>query len=300
MSINLSTVRHPFDEDGGPIDASFSVEQAENGFAILYASRGGTKGTPNARNSQYHIGLTILLARLQRLGAVVTAIALDSTAARRRPLSERALEFSNGVSFPVRLAGIADVDEFRRRISDAQKNVLVAPGRNAKHGNRMRSIRILLYLPAPHDAMSLDAVAQILVGDEVALPSADPRVFEQRVARLKSRGRVPKPEGGRTPAAREAAVVTRYVRSPTVAAYVLQRAEGLCELCARAPFITDSGAVFLEVHHVVQLSQGGPDTTCNTVALCPTCHRELHYGASRVRLMALLYERVTELRPVIP
>lgn len=290
---------HPFDEDGAPIDASFSVERAENGVAILYASRGGTKGTPNARNTQYHIGLTLLLTRLQRLDAVVTAISLDSTAARKRPLSERALEFSNEVAFPVRLADIADLDEFRRKISDAQKNVLAAPGRDVKHGNRMRSIRILLNLPAPHDALSSDAVSQILVGDEASLPSADPRVFDRRVRRLKSRGRVPKPEGIRVPAARESAVVTRYVRSPTVAAYVLQRAQGVCELCARAPFVTDSGAVFLEVHHVLQLSQGGPDTTCNAVALCPTCHRELHYGVSRTRLMAILYERVLELRAVV-
>jgi HNH endonuclease len=299
MSINLSTVFHPFDEDGAPIDASFSVEHAENGVAIFYASRGGTKGTPNARNTQYHIGLTLLLTRLQRLDAVVTAIALDSTAARQRPLSERALKFSNEVAFPVRLADIADLDEFRRKISDAQKNVLAAPGRNVKHGNRMRSIRILLNLPTPHDALSSDAVGQILVGDEASLPSADPSEFERRVGRLTTRGRVQKPEGIRVPAARETAIVTRYVRSPTVAAYVLQRADGLCELCARASFITDSGAVFLEVHHVVQLSQGGPDTTCNTVALCPTCHRELHYGANRAQLMALLCERVPELRPVV-
>jgi hypothetical protein len=241
----------------------------------------------------------LLLARLQRLDAVITAIALNSTSARQRPLSERALEFSNEVAFPVRLADIADLDELRRKISDAQKNVLAAPGRNVKHGNRMRSIRIQLNLPAPHGALSADAVAQILVGDEASLPSADPTEFERRVARLKSRGRVPKPEGIRVPAARESAVAMRYARSPAVAAYVLQRAERVCELCGRAPFITDSGAVFLEVHHVVHLSQGGPDTTCNTVALCPTCHRELHYGTNRAQLMALIYERVPELRPVV-
>ena len=92
--------------------------------------------------------------------------------------------------------------------------------------------------------------------------------------------------------------MTRYERSPAVAAYVLQRAGGLCELCGKASFLTDSGAVFLEVHHVVRLSDGGPDTPCNTAALCATCHRELHYGARRVRLIASLYARVPELLPV--
>jgi 5-methylcytosine-specific restriction enzyme A len=299
MSTNkIATLLHPFDENGAPIDASFSLEPMEHGHAVLYASRGGTKGTPNARNSQYHIGLTVLLSRLKRLDAVITAIVLDSTGARQRPLLERALEFPDDILFPVRMAGIEDVDAFRRKVSDAQKNVLVAHGRNAKHGNRVRSIRILFNLLRPHDAMSSEAIAQILVGDDAALPTADPAVLEQRVTRLKSRGPVPRPEGNRSPAARESASVTRYVRSPAVAAYVIQRARGLCELCGRASFVTDSGAVFLEVHHVVQLSEGGPDTPCNTAALCPTCHRELHYGASRARLVASLYERVPELLPV--
>lgn len=287
---------HPFDENGVPIDASFSLEQTEDGRAILYASRGGTKGTTNARNSQYHIGLTVLLSRLKQLDAVITAVFLDSTAARQRPLPERALGFSKDIHFPLHLAEIEDVDAFRRRLSDAQKNVLVAPRRDVKHGNRMRSIRILFDLPEPHDAVSAEALAQILVGGDAA-PTSDPAVLERRVARLESRGRVPRPEGNRSPAAQESVSVTRYVRSPAVAAYVIQRAGGRCELCGRASFTTDSGAVYLEVHHVVRLCEGGPDTPCNTAALCPACHRELHYGAGRVPLIASLYERVPELRP---
>jgi hypothetical protein len=189
MSSNeIPTLRHPVNKNGTPIDASFSLEQSKDGPAIFYASRGGTKGTPNARNSQYHIGLAVLLGRLKRLDAVIEAVLLDSIAARQRPVSDRALEFPEDISFAVRLAGIADVDAFRRKISDAQKNVLTAPGRDAKHGNRMRSIRILVSLPAPHDAMSLDAIEQVLVFGDLALPTADPGVLEQRVTRLRSRG----------------------------------------------------------------------------------------------------------------
>lgn len=289
---------HPVGDDGARIDATFGLERTSNGIAILYASRGGTKGAPGARNSQYHIGLTTLLNRLKRLDAMITAILLDSIAARLRPASERVLRFPSDVTFPVHLAEIADLDAFRRRLSDAQKNVLAAPGRNAKHGNRMRSIRILFELPAHRSEMSLDAVAQSLVADDAALPTSEPVVLAQRIIRLRAMGRVPKPEGSRSPAVRETSLTTKYVRSPTVAAYVLQRAEGLCELCGRASFTTDYGAVFLEVHHVIQLSQGGPDTPWNTVALCPGCHRELHYGASRIRLKAQLYERIPELKLV--
>ncbi len=34
----------------------------------------------------------------------------------------------------------------------------------------------------------------------------------------------------------------------------------------------------LEVHHVIRLADGGSDTINNSVALCPNCHRELHFG----------------------
>ena len=30
------------------------------------------------------------------------------------------------------------------------------------------------------------------------------------------------------------------------------------------------------MHHIVWLSNGGEDSTDNTVALCPNCHRKMH------------------------
>ncbi len=53
--------------------------------------------------------------------------------------------------------------------------------------------------------------------------------------------------------------VTVYFRNPDVVAQVLFRAKGHCEKCKKpAPFnrATDSSP-YLEVHHIVQLSQGG-------------------------------------------
>lgn len=70
-----------------------------------------------------------------------------------------------------------------------------------------------------------------------------------------------------------------YGRDPHVHSYVLQRANGLCELCKKpAPFMSSSNAPFLEVHHVKRLADGGADVPCNAVALCPNCHREAHHG----------------------
>lgn len=73
---------------------------------------------------------------------------------------------------------------------------------------------------------------------------------------------------------------TVYKRNPDVVAEVLRRARGKCEDCGEpAPFkrVSD-GTPYLEVHHQVQLADGGPDTVENAVALCPNCHRKAHFG----------------------
>ncbi|MFM9926920.1 HNH endonuclease [Variovorax sp. H27-G14] len=71
-----------------------------------------------------------------------------------------------------------------------------------------------------------------------------------------------------------------FVRNADVIVQTLRRAKGQCERCeVPAPFLRAvNSSPYLEVHHVVPLSKGGEDTTSNTVALCPNCHRELHYG----------------------
>ncbi len=73
---------------------------------------------------------------------------------------------------------------------------------------------------------------------------------------------------------------TVYVRSPHVIAEVLERASGKCESCGQpAPFLrTSNGTPYLEIHHIVMLAKGGVDTPQNAQALCPNCHRRMHYG----------------------
>ena len=75
---------------------------------------------------------------------------------------------------------------------------------------------------------------------------------------------------------------TRHNRNPAVSEWVLNQSDGVCESCGKiAPFCKDDGSPFLEVHHLKRLADGGSDTVSNTVAICPNCHRELHYGADR-------------------
>lgn len=71
-----------------------------------------------------------------------------------------------------------------------------------------------------------------------------------------------------------------YKRNPDVVVATLRRAKGYCEKCGcKAPFIRKSdNTPYLEVHHKVALSEGGFDDLNNTIAVCPNCHRELHFG----------------------
>jgi 5-methylcytosine-specific restriction protein A len=72
-----------------------------------------------------------------------------------------------------------------------------------------------------------------------------------------------------------------YVRSEQVRAIALDRANGRCERCKQPGFKTAKGPIFLETHHVVPLSEGGPDEEWNVVAICANDHREAHHGVHR-------------------
>lgn len=75
-------------------------------------------------------------------------------------------------------------------------------------------------------------------------------------------------------------VTEAYIRNADVVAEVLHRSSGVCEQCQKpAPFKRKKDSTpYLEVHHRKQLSDGGEDTVENAIALCPNCHRYLHYG----------------------
>jgi hypothetical protein len=72
-----------------------------------------------------------------------------------------------------------------------------------------------------------------------------------------------------------------FVRDPAVRRRVLLRAAGHCELCGQAGFRMDSGALYLETHHVIPLSEGGADDDRNVVALCAHDHRRAHFAEDR-------------------
>ena len=84
----------------------------------------------------------------------------------------------------------------------------------------------------------------------------------------------------KTATVQERRIIT-YQRSESVRVYVLRRAKGVCECCdTEAPFKTKQGRPYLEPHHIRRLSDGGPDDPRWVAAVCPNCHKEVHYGIS--------------------
>lgn len=113
------------------------------------------------------------------------------------------------------------------------------------------------------------ASLQVDFEQEVREASSDSRTA--RRARLKISPKLPE---------KVTVFAEAYIRNPDVVAEVLDLAQGKCQGCgASAPFARRSdGSPYLEVHHRVRLADGGEDTVENAIALCPNCHREMHYG----------------------
>ncbi|HDR9804609.1 TPA: HNH endonuclease [Burkholderia cenocepacia] len=132
--------------------------------------------------------------------------------------------------------------------------------------------------------------------NELEQRSAAPTVkFELDVRDALKKPQVVPPPGNASPEVTRA-TVTQIRRDPSVKAWVLAQANGTCECCSEpAPFKGADGLPYLEVHHVRKLAERGPDLVSNTVAVCPNCHRELHYGESARQLVERLYARLPRL-----
>jgi 5-methylcytosine-specific restriction protein A len=104
------------------------------------------------------------------------------------------------------------------------------------------------------------------------------------------------PRQAQTETENQAVVRTRsgivYRRDPKVREKVLEIANGRCECCGQEGFLTESGDRYLETHHVVGVSERGPDTADNIVAVCPTSHRKAHFAADRIEVERRMSEAI--------
>ncbi|NVN43778.1 HNH endonuclease [Asaia siamensis] len=159
------------------------------------------------------------------------------------------------------------------------------------------------YVAAPHVGRNITQRLQGIIA-EIYGPRFDPLAYSEdflkevhEASNSIKRGQVPLVRGTRVPPRRTLYVTERFSRDPFVVAHVLMRADGVCEACQkRGPFrAMRDQQPFLEVHHVLPLSAGGPDTRDNATAVCPNCHRRLHYSSDKDEYRARLIGQVEEL-----
>lgn len=82
-------------------------------------------------------------------------------------------------------------------------------------------------------------------------------------------------------------------RDPQVRREVIRRAVDGCERPGCSDQRTFSG--FLDVHHILGVEKSDRVWTC--VAICPSCHREAHYGPDADHLNGMLLDYAQRFRP---
>lgn len=76
-------------------------------------------------------------------------------------------------------------------------------------------------------------------------------------------------------------VAERYLDRGTAVTRVLKEMLGAtCQVCGVSGFETRSGRLYIEAHHLVEVSRLLPNSLCseNVLLVCPTCHKMLHHA----------------------
>ena len=149
--------------------------------------------------------------------------------------------------------------------------------------------------PAKNVGANVLPVIEALILKNEQIESTPKVGFEEQVSKLRQDKSLSKPEGCSSPH-KQTKETTSYKRDPKVVAWVLNNSSGICESCkSLSPFVKPDGDFYLEVHHLRRLADGGSDTVTNAVAVCPNCHRELHYGVRGSNLVSNLYDSTKRL-----
>ncbi len=130
-------------------------------------------------------------------------------------------------------------------LSDAALALQTSEGRS-RWENRVRYARWALIKDekldaSEHGVWKLRQLPPVVTPGTNREPTADLRELDRRAINLRVRGRVSRPVGQAVPHT-VTSQVAAYVRDPSVKAWVLQEAQGRCELCDNpGPFLLPTG-----------------------------------------------------------
>lgn len=143
--------------------------------------------------------------------------------------------------------------------------------------------------PAKNVGANVLPVIESLILQHEGITSIPKVEFESQVSKLRRLKSLTKPQGMISPG-KQSKETTYFDRDAKVVAWVLENSDGVCESCGNeSPFVKPDGDFYLEVHHLRRLADGGSDTITNAIAVCPNCHRELHFGRDSDELLNKIY-----------
>jgi len=276
------------DNNGIELNIVANVEEIDNILGLVFESRGGRN-----RNPDYNIGLELILERLKNLDIDSIRIIIVSSVLLKRyhdPI-DRTLIIDGSSNIKLKKYSSKDL---RIAIGKAQTKIKVDP--STKGGNANKKIQLVV------EELHSKDWGNIIIGNTISKvrrlkPTFDEKEFEKEVESFMDRPLEQIPEGNPNPKRRKSVSPELLERDPAVKAWIIKNSKGFCEKCNfQSPFIKTNGQFFMEVHHVKLLAENGEDTIYNSVAVCPNCHRELHYGKDKEKIIELLYEKIARLR----
>jgi 5-methylcytosine-specific restriction protein A len=281
-------VRTIKDAHGVELDSEFNLENISDISGLVLESWG-----PKTRNPKYNDAFDILLQRLMDLQVShINVYVVSANLIKLFPnIKDRAISIDG--SSNINLKGCA-AKELRLLIGRAQASLKADP--NSTGGNRTK--RILIH-NKNIDATLWKKIAEggttsEIYLDEISQPTSDRKLLDDKVEELLNTS-LEEPLGIISPKVVDHQSRS-YERDPKVKAWALRFANGTCEMCLNdAPFKKENGDPYLEVHHVLPLSEGGSDTIENTVAVCPNCHMKFHYGAEKMDLRNTVVNKINRL-----
>lgn len=276
------------DGHGVELDSEFKLKKISNIYGLVLESWG-----PKTRNSKYNDAFDIIIQRLMDLQVShIYVYVISANLIKLFPnIMDRAISIAGSSKINLNDCSAKDL---RLSIGRAQATLKSDP--NSKGGNRTK--RILIHNKNIDSTLwrkisNGQATCNIFL-DEISQPTSDRTLLENKVEELLNIS-LKKPSGIITPKLTHHQSKI-YERDPKVKAWALKTANGACEMCLNnAPFKKENGDPYLEVHHVLPLSEGGSDTIENTVAVCPNCHMKFHYGADKINLRDTIVKKINRL-----
>lgn len=270
---------------GEELNANFKIVTIDNQLGLTLESRNGLQ-----RNRDYNKALELILNRLRKAGInKITIKVVSTTLLKHFPKpSDRLVKLDN--TLEINLGG-KDIKRLRQKLGSAVSKLKV--DKTKKGGNPTKRIQLIA------KNLKEKQWRQIAFGESKnnEVDFFDYDKFEEEVIEYLKKPIKESPKGNSKPQKKISTSKEIYERDSKIKAWILQNADGKCEYCkSESPFITSNGIPYLEVHHLKTLANGGSDTIGNTVALCPNCHREFHFGINQEKILAKIYKQIKRLR----